>query len=157
MTDSIIAQFIGIFINVDDFCLAFEPEYNKRLLEDGTRKRIRKSRLSLSEVMTIIIWFHMSGYRTFKDYYVKEVSTHLIWAFPYLVSYNRFVELMPQALLPLCFYFRPERVSAVASPLWIPHPSLCATTVVFTLIRCFDAQPNVVKPQWDGSMASRYI
>ena len=40
MTDSIIAQFIGFFINVDDFCLAFEPEYNKRLLKDGTRKRI---------------------------------------------------------------------------------------------------------------------
>ena len=95
MTDSIIAQFIGFFINVDDFCLAFEPEYNKRLLEDGTRKRIRKSTLSLSEIMTIIIWFHMSGYRTFKDYYTREVSTHLRWAFPYL---------------------------------WIPHPSLCATT-----------------------------
>ena len=109
MTDRIIAQFIGLFINVDDFCLAFEPEYNKRLLEDGTRKRIRKSRLSLSEVMTIIIWFHMSGYRTFKDYYIKEVSTHLRWAFPYLVSYNRFVELMPQALLPLCFYFRTRK------------------------------------------------
>jgi len=109
MTEDIIAQFIGLFINVDDFCLAFEPEYNKRLLEDGTRKRIRKSRLSLSEVMTIIIWFHMSGYRTFKDYYTREVSTHLRWAFPHLVSYNRFVELMAQALLPLCFYFRTRK------------------------------------------------
>ena len=71
MTDSIIEQFIGLFINVDDFCLAFEPEYNKKLLEDGTRKRIRESTLSLSEVMTIIIWFHKSGYRTFKDYYIR--------------------------------------------------------------------------------------
>jgi hypothetical protein len=35
MTEDIIAQFIDLFINVDDFCLAFEPEYNKRLLEDG--------------------------------------------------------------------------------------------------------------------------
>jgi hypothetical protein len=84
--------------------LAFEPEYNKKLLEDGTRKRMRKSKLSLSEVMTIIIWFHMSGYRTFKDYYTREVCTHLRWAFPRLVSYNRFVELMPGALLPLCCY-----------------------------------------------------
>ena len=109
MTDSIIAQFIGLFINVDDFCLVFEPEYNKKLLEDGTRKRIRESTLSLSEVMTIIIWFHMSGYRTFKDYYIREVSIHLRWAFPQLVKYNRFVELMPQALLPLCFYFRTRK------------------------------------------------
>ncbi len=104
MTDNIITQFIKLFCHVDDFCLKFEPEFNKRLLEDGTRKRIRKSRLCLSEVMTIIIWFHMSGYRTFKDYYTREVCVHLRWAFPNLVSYNRFVELMSDALFPLCCY-----------------------------------------------------
>ena len=109
MTNSIIEQFIGLFINVDDFCLAFEPEYNKKLLEDGTRKRTRKSTLSLSEVMTIIVWFHRSGYRTFKDYYIREVSIHLKWAFPQLVKYNRFVELMSDALLPLCFYLRTRK------------------------------------------------
>jgi hypothetical protein len=89
--------------------MKFELAYNKRLLEDGTRKRMRKSTLCLSEVMTIIIWFHRSGYRTFKDYYTKEVSTHLRWAFPDLVSYNRFVELKSSALLPLCFYFRTRK------------------------------------------------
>ena len=104
MTDDIIAQFIELFCGVDDFCLEFEPEFNKQQLEDGTRKRIRKSKLSLSEVMTIIIWFHRSGYRTFKDYYTKEVCTHMFWAFPDLVSYNRFVELMSGALFPLCSY-----------------------------------------------------
>ena len=50
MTDNIIAQFMELFCGVDDFCLEFNPEFNKRLLEDGTRKRIRKSKLSLSEV-----------------------------------------------------------------------------------------------------------
>jgi hypothetical protein len=109
MTDDIVTQFIELFCGVDDFCLDFEPEFNKRLLEDGTRKRIRKSKLSLSEVMTIIIWFHRSGYRTFKDYYTKEVCTHLRWAFPDLVSYNRFVELMSGALLPLCCYLRTRK------------------------------------------------
>ena len=59
---------IALFCNIDDFCLAFEPEFNKRLLEDGTKKRNRKGKLCLSEVMTIIIWFHRSAYRTFKDY-----------------------------------------------------------------------------------------
>jgi len=95
---------IALFCDVDDFCLAFEPEYNKRQLEDGTRKRIRKSKLCLSEVMTIIIWFHISGYRTFKDYYMKHVCKHLRSEFPDLVSYNRFVELMSDALFPLCCY-----------------------------------------------------
>jgi hypothetical protein len=109
MTDNTITQFIRLFISVDDFCLKFESGYNRRLLRYGIRKRIRKRKLALSEVMTIVIWFHMSGYRTFKDYYIREVITHLRWAFPDLVSYNRFVELMPDALLPMCFYFRTRK------------------------------------------------
>ena len=99
----------ALFYDVDNFRLSFESEYNKRLLENGTRKRIRESRLNLSEVMTIIIWFHMSSYRTFKDYYIKHVCKHLRSEFPDLVSYNRFVELMSGALLPLCCYLRTRK------------------------------------------------
>lgn len=109
MNTNDIDDIIALFCNVDDFCLAFEPEFNKRLLEDGTRKRIRKSKLRLSEVMTIIIWFHRSAYRTFKDYYTKEVIPHLSWAFPNLVSYNRFVELKSGTLLPLCYYLQTRK------------------------------------------------
>ena len=54
--------------------------------------------------MTILVNFHQSGYQTFKDYYLKEVCLHLRWAFPNLVSYNRFVALMPETLLPLSVY-----------------------------------------------------
>jgi len=116
MTDNIVTQFIGLFCPIDDFCLKFKPEFSKTQLADGTKKRIRKSTLSLSEIMTIIVWFHSSGYRTFKDYYTKEVCTHLRWAFPELVSYNRFVELMPSALYPLCCYLltRKGRCSGIS-------------------------------------------
>jgi len=101
---------VTLFCDVDDFCIIYEPQFNKWLLQDGSKKRIRKSKLILSEVMTITIWFHASGYRTFKDYYKKEVIPHLQWAFHDLVSYNRFVELMSQALLPLfgCCIFIPH-------------------------------------------------
>ena len=57
-----------------------------------------------SEVMTILVDFHQSRYRTFKDYYLKQVCLGLRWAFPNLVSYNRFVALMPETLLPLSVY-----------------------------------------------------
>ena len=100
---------VELFCDVDDFCMKLEPELNKRTIDDGSRKRIRKSNLILSEIMTIIIMFHMSAYRTFKDYYTKEVSNHLRWAFPDLVSYNRFVELMSQTLLPLCCYLHTRK------------------------------------------------
>ena len=54
--------------------------------------------------MTILVHFHQSQYRTFKDYYQKHVCQHLRWAFPNLVSYNQFVALMPEVQLPLTIY-----------------------------------------------------
>ncbi|RMC93974.1 IS982 family transposase [Clostridium autoethanogenum] len=54
--------------------------------------------------MTITIYFHLSGYRTFKTYYKEHVSTVLKPYFPKLVSYNRFVELMQEVLIPLLLY-----------------------------------------------------
>jgi transposase len=95
---------LPLFCDIDDFCQSFEPGLRKHLLEDGSIKRIRKSSLCLSEVMTIIIYFHLSGYRTFKDFYTRSLSKHFGWAFPRLVSYNRFVELMADAAVPLCAY-----------------------------------------------------
>ena len=56
--------------------------------------------------MTIMVNFHISRYRTFKDYYLKHVCQHLRSEFPGLVSYNRFVELMRGALVPLMAYLK---------------------------------------------------
>jgi len=81
----------------------------RHLIDDGKIKRVRKSTLSQSEVMTIIIEFQRSGYRTFKHYYQRHVCMYLRWAFPQVVSYNRFVELMSEALVPLCAYLRTRK------------------------------------------------
>jgi hypothetical protein len=48
--------------------------------------------------MTIIIRFHSAQYRNFKAYYSTHVIQHLRSEFPKLVSYNRYVELMPLVL-----------------------------------------------------------
>lgn len=100
---------LPLFSDLDDFCQAFEPTFNLKLLESGSARRHRQATLLLSEVLTIIVWFQQSGYRTFKDYYHKEVSQHLRDEFPNLVSYNRFVELMAEALVPLCFYLQTRK------------------------------------------------
>jgi hypothetical protein len=60
-------------------------------------------------MMTIIIHFHQSHYRDFKAYYQEYVCNHLRAEFPNLVSYNRFVELMPRVLLPLCCYLHSRK------------------------------------------------
>ena len=54
--------------------------------------------------MTILIAFQQSQYRTLKHFYQKHFCLYWRWAFPKLVSYNRFVELIPKVLLPLTLY-----------------------------------------------------
>jgi transposase len=95
---------LPLFCDVDDFCQRFEPDFNQHLLTDGSRQRRRQATLCLSEVMTIIIAFQLSDYRTFKGFYTRYVCQHLRGDFPKLVSYNRFVELQAQTLVPLCAY-----------------------------------------------------
>ena len=98
-----------MFCEIDDFCKQFEPVFERQLLKSNVRKRLRRPRLSLSEMMTIIVYFHRSSYRTFKDYYTKHVQKYLNKAFPNLVSYNRFVELMPRTLVPLCSFLNTRK------------------------------------------------
>jgi Transposase DDE domain len=100
---------LPVFCDLDDFSQVFEPYWQQHLLVCQQPKRHRPTTLCLSEVMTIVVLFHASGYRTFKDYYTRHVLQHLRWAFPKLVSYNRFVELEQAALLPLCCYLQTRK------------------------------------------------
>ena len=97
---------LELFCDVDDFCQSFVPKWKKQLFSDGEIQRQRKRSLSLSEVMTILIHFHQSHYRDFKAYYTGYVLERLRSEFPGLVSYTRFVEFVPSALIPLCVYLR---------------------------------------------------
>jgi len=81
------------------------------MLESGDRKRERSSRLSLSEVITIIIVFQCSGYRTLKHFYLHLLGNKRS-LFPNLVSYSRFIELQPQAVIALWEYINYSRGQA---------------------------------------------
>lgn len=98
-----------LFWEIDDFCEDFEKSFKAHALASKIRKRNRQFKLSLGEVVTIIIYFHSSSYRNFKDYYLLHVSKYLRAEFPDLVSYNRFVELMPYALMPLICYLNTRK------------------------------------------------
>jgi len=100
---------LSVFCDIDDFCLLFEPLWKRRLLSSGERQRDRSPRLCLLEVMTIIVMFHTSSYRNFKAYYAEQVMKHYAGAFPRLISYQRFVELMPRALVPSCGYLQTRK------------------------------------------------
>jgi hypothetical protein len=95
-----------LFCDVDDFCKAFLPLWNRQLLASGQKHRQRARSLTISEIMTILIAFHQSHYRDFKAYYTKQVLKSWRSEFPGLVSYTRFVEYIPSALVPLIMFLR---------------------------------------------------
>jgi hypothetical protein len=96
---------VDLFCDVDDFCRVFIPQWEKQLISDGTRKRNRACRMAMSEIITIIIAFHMSNHRDFKNYYKGCITKLYRSHFPNLLSYTRFLEVMPKAIVPLSSYF----------------------------------------------------
>ena len=96
---------LELFCHVDDFYKQFKPYWQSHTLTGQDNRHVRSPRMSMSEIMTIVIHFHQSQYRNFKAYYTEHVSKQLNSEFPALVSYNRFVELMPRVQLPLLAYF----------------------------------------------------
>ncbi|WP_193049312.1 IS982 family transposase [Pseudoalteromonas undina] len=97
-------KLVETYCDVDDFSTLFFPSWQRILLENGEIKRRRVCRLSPSEVMTIIIHFHQSHYRDFKNYYLHYVCRQLKAYFPELLSYTRFLALMPSVVVPMCSY-----------------------------------------------------
>ena len=103
-----VLSLVSIFFDVDNFCKEFEPEWRKILIENqdnnllgDKKRRSRRPDLSLSEAITIVIMFHKTGYRTFKDYYTRHVLGSLKKFFPKALSYSRFVNLIKTCLFPL--------------------------------------------------------
>jgi transposase len=100
---------VTIFCDIDDFCQSLLAREHPQLPAHSGSKKRRASSLSLSEVMTILVWFHASHYRTFKHYYLDSVLSGKRAEFPGLPSYTRFVELIPLTLLPLCAYLQTRK------------------------------------------------
>lgn len=99
---------LDLFCSVDDFWQTFAPCWQQELLTTGQRRRRRATARHPSEIMTIVIAFHQSHYRTFKAYYTEHVQQHWRGEFPQLVSYPRFVALLPTILVPLTAYLHSQ-------------------------------------------------
>ena len=89
-----ITSLLELFCEIDDFWQAFEPSWYQTLLESGQRRRA--CRMSMSEMMTIVIHFHQKRFRDFKTYYTDYVATHLRAEFPTLLSYTRLIQLLDE-------------------------------------------------------------
>ena len=97
-----------IFFIIDEFDKNFEKIVSDHSLVQNTdlKQRNRKSTLSDSEVMTILILFHSGHYRDLKHYYINHVKKHMKDEFPQTVSYNRFVELQKKVVVKLAIFLK---------------------------------------------------
>jgi hypothetical protein len=120
---------VTIFCETDDFCKYFEKQYGKKLLSNGKGIRESAMNLSMSEVMTISIWYHYTGYATFKDYYTKHVLFYLTKEFSNLVSYNRFIELRKLIVMPSLIFLTMKKLDACTGISFIDSFSLKSCTI----------------------------
>lgn len=95
----------NIFYLIDEFCHHFDQSIQKHIL--GNKPK-RKPRMSQSEVITLMVLFHNGSFRNFKHFYLHYVRLHLSHLFPNTVSYNRFVELMQSAALPMTIFLKSQ-------------------------------------------------
>jgi hypothetical protein len=115
-----------IFCDADDFCQGFIPNWEQRQLEpdEKTKTRTRARSVCESEIITLVVYYHLSGYRTFKWFYQGLVQKYWLADFPGLPSYNRFVELMPDALMPIAAFMQ-SRCGMGKGIAFIDSTSLC--------------------------------
>ena len=117
---------LPLFCEIDDFCQFFEQFSQTRTISNGKRRR-RATCLSQSEVMTILVLYHLSGYKNLKAFYLQEILRHHSSDFPRLCSYQRFVQLQSRCVMPLFFYLLTKLGSCTgisfidATPLKVCH------------------------------------
>ena len=92
-----------IFCLVDEFCKEYSEIVDKALIGNPAK---RPSIMSQSEVITIAIIFQLSGFRTFKHFYIFYVKNHMKDDFPAIVSYNRFTELSQHNLMAMSLFLK---------------------------------------------------
>ena len=68
--------------------------------------RARKSKLSDSKIITIIIAFHFGQFANFKAFYLLYVRDHCQDLFPDLVSYDRFIEIQKKVAIPMLMFLK---------------------------------------------------
>lgn len=93
-------KLIEVFITIDDFVNLFDQWLASRALAP-TNQPTRQPELSSSEIMTILVYYHHSGYKNFQYYYQRLVQPQMRPYFPQLVTYQRFIDLLPRQVAML--------------------------------------------------------
>ena len=90
----------ALYCCLDDFCKGFAEWETHQLIPSPTRRQ-RSGKLSRSEMLVIVVLFHLSPYKTFKTFYLYGIGWQHRACFRDLPHDDRFVSLMPRLFVPL--------------------------------------------------------
>ena len=90
----------ALYCCLDDFCKVFEDWEAHRLIPSQTTRQ-RTGKLSRSEMLFIMVLFHLSPFKHFKVFYHYGIGQQHRACFRELSHYDRFVSLMPRLFAPL--------------------------------------------------------
>jgi hypothetical protein len=94
----------AVFCDVDDFCKAFEAPWEARLIGRGEKPRGPGPSLADSEIITLLLVLHSSGYKHLKHFYNGPMGEILRRYFPAMPCYERFVALQQRVVVPLMLF-----------------------------------------------------
>lgn len=125
MTTDLETKLVEIFFKVDNFCKELSTAWaQNKAVQSSKKYRNRKGKLAMSEIITILIFYQLYGAEDFKHFYINTLMNHYKKDFPDLVSYPRFVRLIPRALMPLLLFLKHTRMGKVSGISFIDSTAL---------------------------------
>jgi Transposase DDE domain len=93
-----------VFCEVDDFCQAFDEQWQAYLLGSAAAPRGPQPGLAVSEIITLLLVLHSVRFKYLKNFYQGFAMPLLRPYFPGMPCYEQFVTIQKRAFVPLIFF-----------------------------------------------------
>lgn len=89
-------KLVEIFYFCDEFDKVFQPYCQQKFIG-----KTHQGKMNKAEMMSIVIYYHISGFKCFKYYYNFVIRRYWVAYFPDSYEYSRFIQRMPSIQLEL--------------------------------------------------------
>src|SRR3954467_13880501 len=130
----------------------------RRSCRNGRRRcwapagRRHAGRMSTSEIITLLLVLHSSGFKHLKSFYHGFAAPLLRGSFPGMPCYEHFVALQKSVFVPLVVFLHSHL--GTRTGLYYIDSTALAIIIVLAGTRCLPIWLSAARPRWAGSLAS---